>query len=294
MTIDLSTPENRQACFSLLYMGGNLGFSIGPLLAGFLYASHMPWLFAGDALTTLIALLLVLVFVPETLPPAETMRQSFLYADEERGEDGSTLTALLKRPFLLSFVLITVTANLVYFQHAFSLPLQMNGLFARAGTSLLRIHHDDERRCGHSPYRTGHSPHETHTSGYQSGDRISSVCSRFRYDFLDPFVSAFRILDLRLDDRRSRLCHQFERIYRESYAGYAPGPLQCPSSGYNEFRPRFESPDRRRLHRPVFRRSYLAGASRSLSDHGRRLPAARQHRGPVQEEPSGWNYWLRT
>ncbi|MGM0675698.1 MAG: MFS transporter [Spirochaetota bacterium] len=37
LATDLSTPDTRQATFSLLYLGHNLGFAVGPLVAGFLF-----------------------------------------------------------------------------------------------------------------------------------------------------------------------------------------------------------------------------------------------------------------
>jgi MFS family permease len=34
MTTDLTNPRNRKAAFSLLYLGGNVGFAVGPLISG--------------------------------------------------------------------------------------------------------------------------------------------------------------------------------------------------------------------------------------------------------------------
>ncbi len=34
MTADLTNPSNRKAAFSLLYIGNNIGFAVGPLIAG--------------------------------------------------------------------------------------------------------------------------------------------------------------------------------------------------------------------------------------------------------------------
>ena len=68
MMADLTNTKNRKAAYSLLYLGINIGFSLGPLIAGFLYNHYLKILFLGDAATTILSLILVAVFVEETLP----------------------------------------------------------------------------------------------------------------------------------------------------------------------------------------------------------------------------------
>ena len=63
---DITTPENRKASFSLIYMGLNIGFSIGPILGGLLFNKYLPVLFIGDGVTTLISLVLIAKYVTET------------------------------------------------------------------------------------------------------------------------------------------------------------------------------------------------------------------------------------
>jgi len=38
------------------------------MIAGFLFSNYLKWIFFGDALTTLASVILILLFVPETLP----------------------------------------------------------------------------------------------------------------------------------------------------------------------------------------------------------------------------------
>ena len=47
MVNDLTNKENRKQAFSLLYLGVNIGFAIGPTIAGFLYYNHTNWIFIG-------------------------------------------------------------------------------------------------------------------------------------------------------------------------------------------------------------------------------------------------------
>lgn len=133
VTADLTGRENRKPAFSLLYLGHNIGFAVGPLIAGFLYNDFMMWIFLGDAVTTVIAVTLVIIFVPETMPDREE-REKFEHEESaERAEEGNLLTALLRRPFLLLFLLITFLMSFVYAQFTFGLPLQVNEVFGRDG-----------------------------------------------------------------------------------------------------------------------------------------------------------------
>ena len=132
MITDLSRPENRKGAFSLLYLGHNLGFAAGPLLAGLMYNSHPYWLFSGDALTTMISLILVILFVVESKPTAENDDGPAL----ERAEKGSVLKVLAARPGLIIFIVLVMLMNFVYAQVSFSLPLFLKSSFGSEGPVL--------------------------------------------------------------------------------------------------------------------------------------------------------------
>jgi MFS family permease len=130
MVNDLTYPENRQAAFSLLYMGMNVGAAIGSLLAGFLFQKYMKLLFLGDMVTTIIAVLIMMIFVKETKPSKEEwviVEQS--ECNDEKAETGGMLAALLHRPRLLIFALFDTIFSFIYAQTSFSLPLQVNAIF---------------------------------------------------------------------------------------------------------------------------------------------------------------------
>lgn len=133
---DLTTPENRQAAFSLGYLGHNLGFAIGPLIAGFLFHSAPQWLFWGNALAVAAATSLVALFVPETKPSAEALRASLSSTSSERAHEGNLLSAIRSRSRLVVFVFLGAWYGLVYGQHRFTLPIQTERLFGDAGAAL--------------------------------------------------------------------------------------------------------------------------------------------------------------
>ncbi|WP_069649970.1 MDR family MFS transporter [Caloranaerobacter ferrireducens] len=133
MVTDLTNPNNRQEAFSLLYLGTNLGIAVGPLIAGFLYNNYIEWIFLGDAITTFISLLLVLIYVKETIPSEDEVKDSFNKKDDEKAEEGNIILVLLKRPALLAFSAVSTIYSFVYSQHSFSIPLQVREIFAVNG-----------------------------------------------------------------------------------------------------------------------------------------------------------------
>lgn len=129
MTNDLTHPENRQAAFSLLYLGMNVGCAIGSLIAGFLFNHFIKFLFIGDAITTLISIILLVLLVKETKPETSDMEQFTEERSGERAEQGGLIRALAKRPALLAFAVFDMIYAFVYAQTNFSLPLQAKLVF---------------------------------------------------------------------------------------------------------------------------------------------------------------------
>ncbi len=133
MATDLTNRNNRQAAFSLLYLGYNLGFAVGPLLAGFLFTNSTWLLFLGDALTTFVSVGLVAFLVPDSTPSAEEISRVDTISSTERAEKGHTLAALRARPVLIVFALLVSVLTFVYSQYGFALPLRMRELFLQRG-----------------------------------------------------------------------------------------------------------------------------------------------------------------
>ncbi|MFT9496586.1 MDR family MFS transporter [Anaerosolibacter sp.] len=130
MVADLTNSSNRKPAYSLLYLGHNLGFAVGPMAAGFLYNNHLPWIFIGDALTTFLSLALVMQFIPETIPDEEKIEEIRDHLEiNERAEGGSLLSAMIKRPVLMTFLFCIMLYSFVYVQHIFTLPMQLRQFF---------------------------------------------------------------------------------------------------------------------------------------------------------------------
>ena len=129
---DILPPHQRQVGFSLQYLGINVGVALGPIVAGFLFNNFLPMLFIGDALTSFIALFLIWKNVKEVKP--ENLKET-VHSEMEKEEKGSTISALLKRPQIIIFLIVYVLYSFVYTQHRFSLPLTTDAVFGSSGAS---------------------------------------------------------------------------------------------------------------------------------------------------------------
>lgn len=137
MVADLTTPENRKQSFSLLYLGMNLGLAFGFMLAGFLFENYTSWLFWGDGVTSMLSLLLVVFFIKDTRPSREQIEAiNNSKREGEKEEKSNIFVALIRRPFLVAFVIINSILGFVYFQHGFVMPLHLEELFINQGTKL--------------------------------------------------------------------------------------------------------------------------------------------------------------
>jgi len=127
---DVLPAEKRQIGFSIVYLGINLGAALGPLVAGFLFNHYIPLIFIGDAVTSLVAVTLVVSNIKETLPD---YNNSEYIRDEEKSEVGNVFTVLFKRPKILIFLIINIFLSFTYTQNVFSLPIMLDYIFGSSG-----------------------------------------------------------------------------------------------------------------------------------------------------------------
>lgn len=131
MIADLTTSSNRNSAYSLLYLGNNLGFSIGPMIAGFLYIHYLKMIFIGNSIAVIISVIIIHNFIKETKPINEMEEQSG--NELERKESGSLISALFNRPLLLAFAFLCMIYSFIYAQYPFSIPLQIGEMFKGNG-----------------------------------------------------------------------------------------------------------------------------------------------------------------
>ena len=114
---DLVPSSARTRDFGYQNWAVNLGFSLAPILAGFMARYNYLLLFIGDALTTLIFGLIVLARVPETRP---------IEAGHAAGVSMSERIQQVRRePLLLAFSVLALLIGSIYLQSYVTLPLDM-------------------------------------------------------------------------------------------------------------------------------------------------------------------------
>ncbi len=114
---DLVPPSARTRAFGYQNWAVNLGFSLAPILAGFMAHHNYLLLFIGDALTTLIFGLIVLVRIPET-QSAEASHAAHTSLIER-------IHQVRREPILLAFSALALFIGVIYMQGYVTLPLDM-------------------------------------------------------------------------------------------------------------------------------------------------------------------------
>lgn len=131
LVADITTPKNRDRAYSLFYISINLGYAVSPIIGGLLFENCLSVLFIADAVTALIAMILIYVNIPETIEKTK----------EKMGEDrklearveGSIIKVLLKRPVLIFYALVMFGYNFVYSQWGFLYPINAELLMPNNG-----------------------------------------------------------------------------------------------------------------------------------------------------------------
>ncbi len=114
---DLVPASARTRAFGYQNWAVNLGFSLAPILAGFMAHYSYSLLFVGDALTTFIFGLIVLTHIPETRP-AEAHHVAGIPLNER-------IRQVKREPLLLVISMLTLFVGLIYMQGYVTLPLDM-------------------------------------------------------------------------------------------------------------------------------------------------------------------------
>ncbi|MDV3428881.1 MAG: MFS transporter [Bacillota bacterium] len=134
LVADITEPKTRDGAYSLFYIGINIGFAFSPTIGGLLLKNHLNLLFLIDGATAVIAMLLILFFIPETIGNAS---QEFGEDREmEKQVEGSTIEVLLERPILLFFALTMFGYSFVYSQWSFMFPMHVAKVFAGNGSRI--------------------------------------------------------------------------------------------------------------------------------------------------------------
>lgn len=104
MVADVVDPGNRNGAFSMLRIGANLGFALGPILGGMLALFSYALMFTVTTVTSMAYLLISLFLLRDTRPERCSA-----------GKLARTSSAWADRPFLL-YCVVTALISIVYSQ----------------------------------------------------------------------------------------------------------------------------------------------------------------------------------
>lgn len=141
MVGDIVPPQHRRLAFNYNYWAVNLGYAIGPLIAGFMADRRFELLFYGQAILLSIAMLLVLLKVPDSNASGTVQKQPRAKrAGRKHVERDSSLRAgiqnsqpvargglgvVFRDRTFVTFVLVMLIYSIVYVQSTTTLPLVM-------------------------------------------------------------------------------------------------------------------------------------------------------------------------
>ncbi len=128
---EATLPSERESVFSLAYLGGNLGFSFGALMAGLLFTNYLSLAFILDGTTTLFSTLLIVIFV-KVYRYEDIKEEDRNEYEEHINVQENSFSVLKKRKSITYFVLIGAIGAFIYQQWGFTLPLYMKQVFGNA------------------------------------------------------------------------------------------------------------------------------------------------------------------
>lgn len=114
---DIVPPSDRPRAYGYLYWAINVGAAVAPVAAGLLARANYLLLFVGDALTTFLFGLMVLIGVRETRPAELQGRVSPSFGERAR--------AVWSEPILLAFAGLGLITGTIYAQAYVTLPVDM-------------------------------------------------------------------------------------------------------------------------------------------------------------------------
>jgi MFS family permease len=130
---DHTTFKNRKEAYSLFYLAHNIGFAIGPMLAGMMFNKYPEWLFLGNGIITIIATLFVALFIKDQKPTDSDIEESMKGSSSDKAMKGSVLSVLKEKPLLTLYIFIFSLFGLAMSMYFFTMPLYLTNIFNDIG-----------------------------------------------------------------------------------------------------------------------------------------------------------------
>lgn len=129
LVADLSSTEDRERAYSLIYLGLNLGLILAPSIGGILFQNHLGLAYAVDGLTTFSSTVLIFFFIKDITPVKEEKKN--VYEQAQRTQ--STWKILCSQKVIFLFLACWAVYQFSYTQFNFLIPLNMESLYDAGG-----------------------------------------------------------------------------------------------------------------------------------------------------------------
>lgn len=130
---DLNTSKDRARAYSLQYLGGNLGFVLSPVIAGFLFKNYLWLAFLISGTSIGCSAILIFVLVKDITPEEDVSCRASYQADR----NGESLWAVLKEnKIVILYILIVGGYYAIYQMYHYLTPLDLGRVHGDNGAMI--------------------------------------------------------------------------------------------------------------------------------------------------------------
>lgn len=130
---DMSATRDRERAYSLMYLGGNLGMILSPVISGLLFKNYLWLAFLISGLSVGTSTLLIYLFVKD-IHRIEEKEETAVY--QQADDNISTLSILKGAPVLCLFLAMSQLYWAIYSQWNYLLPLDMAKVHGENGAAV--------------------------------------------------------------------------------------------------------------------------------------------------------------
>ncbi len=138
MVSNFTNNENRSTAFSLLYLGHNIGLSVGQLVGGTIFNNYTKYLFIGNAATIFLCVILIKFLVKEGTEYNNTESDIDIGVNTEetnidKNDNKGLFKIIIENKKLIFFSLNSMLLAFIFAQENFTLPLHVSDIFKENG-----------------------------------------------------------------------------------------------------------------------------------------------------------------
>lgn len=130
---DHTTYDNRKEAYSLFYLAHNIGFAIGPMIAGLLFNRYPQWLFIGNGIVAIVSTSFMALLIEDKKPSEKEIEDSLLTDRTDKAVIGSILAVLKEKPILTAYIIVFAIFSLSNSMYFFTMPLYLTNIFQSIG-----------------------------------------------------------------------------------------------------------------------------------------------------------------